>query len=212
MATNVENQGATFSITDTKLYVPVVTLSTQENAKLLEQLKSGFKRTINWNKYQAKVSTERPNQYLDFLIDQSLQGVNRLFVLPFEDEAQRTSYKRYYFPNRAIKNYNVMIDGQNFFDQPIRNNLITYNNIPKISTDQGDDYTTGCLLDYIYFKNYYKMIAIGLSKQPARDADPKAIQQINFTGNIENQSTIFFVGEGAKETVLDFSQGTVEVF
>ena len=209
MATNVANQGATFSITDTKLYVPVVTLSTQENAKLLEQLKSGFKRTINWNKYQAKVSKERPNQYLDFLIDQSLQGVNRLFLLPFEDEAQ--SYKRYYFPNRATKNY-VMIDGQNFFDQPIRNNLITYNNIPKISTDQGDDYTTGCLLDYIYFKNYYKMIAIGLSKQPALDADPKAIQQINFTGNIENQSTIFFVSEEAKETVLDFSQGTVKVF
>ena len=119
VATNIANQGATFSITDTKLYVPVIILLTQNNAKLLEQLKSGFKRTINWNKYQAKVSTERVNQYLDYLIDPSFQGVNRLFVLPSENEAQRTSEKRYYIPTRQIKNYNVMIDGQNFFHQPI---------------------------------------------------------------------------------------------
>ena len=103
-----------------------------------------------------------------------------------------------------------MIDGQNFLDQPVRNDLITYDNIGK--TDQGDDYTTGCLLDYEYFKNYYKMIAIDFSKQQALDADPKGIQRINFTGNLENQSTIFFIIEEAKETVLDFSQGTVKVF
>ena len=82
----------------------------------------------------------------------------------------------------------------------------------KIATGHGDDYTTGCLLDYNYFKNYYKMIAIDLSKQQALDDDPKAIQQINFTGNLENQSTIFFIIEEAKETVLDFSEGTVKVF
>ena len=93
VATNIANQGATFSTTDTKLYVPVITLSTQDNAKLLEHLKSGFKRTINWNKYQAKVSTERQNQYLDYLLDPSFQGVTRFFVLPFENEAQRTSDK-----------------------------------------------------------------------------------------------------------------------
>ena len=82
VTTNVENQGVTFSITDTKVYVITVTLSSQDNAKLLEQLKSGFKRTINCNKYQPKVSTERQIQYLDFLID---PRVNRLFVLSFED-------------------------------------------------------------------------------------------------------------------------------
>ena len=124
--------------TDTKLYVPVVTLST--NVKLLEQLKSGFKRTINWNRYRAKVSTERVNQYLDYLIDPSFQEVNRLFVLPFENEAQRTSDKLYYIATREIKSYNIVIDGQNVFDQPIRNNLISYDNIRKISTGQGDDY------------------------------------------------------------------------
>ena len=88
VATNIAKPGATFSITDAKLYVPVVALSTQDNAKLHEQLKSGFKRTINWNKYQAKVSTGRINQYLNYLIDSSFQGVYRLFVLPFENEAQ----------------------------------------------------------------------------------------------------------------------------
>ena len=130
MATDLGNQAATFSITNAKPYVLVVTLSTQDNAKRLEQLKSGFKRTINWNEYQAKVSTERVNQHLDYLIDPSFQGVSRLFVLPFENEAQRTSYKRYYLPTREIKSY-VMIDGENFFDQPIRNNLKTYDNIRK---------------------------------------------------------------------------------
>ena len=81
MAMAVANQGATFSRTDTKLYVLVVTLSTQDNTKLLEQEKSGFKRTINRNKYQSNISTERSNQYLDYLIDLRFQGVNRLFVL-----------------------------------------------------------------------------------------------------------------------------------
>ena len=84
-----------FKITDTKLYVPVVTLSTQDNAKLLQQLKSGFKRTINWNKYQTKVSTEGVNQYLDFLIDPSFQGVKRLFVLLFENEGDRKVHTGY---------------------------------------------------------------------------------------------------------------------
>ena len=84
VATNIVAQARTFSITDTKLYVSVVTLSSQDNAKLLEQLKPGFQRTINWNKYQTKVSRERQNRYLDFLIDPSFQGVNKLFVLPFE--------------------------------------------------------------------------------------------------------------------------------
>ena len=120
MANNLAAQATTISI----IYVPVVTLSTQDNTKLLEKLKSGFKRTINWNKYQAKVSTARVNQYFDFLIDPSFQGVNTLFDLPFENEEQRASYKRYYLPTKEIKN-DVMINWQNLFDQPIRNNLIT---------------------------------------------------------------------------------------
>ena len=97
-----------------------------------------------------------------------------------------------------------MIDGQNFFDQPIRNNLITDHNIRKIETVQADNYRTACLLDYNYFKHYSKMIAIDLLKPQVLDADPKQIEHINFTKNLEEQWTILFIIEEAKETVLDF--------
>ena len=105
-----------------------------------------------------------------------------------------------------------MIDGKNFFDQLINNDKVTYENIRKIAIGQGDDYRTGCLLDYTYFKKYYRMIAVDLSKQQALDADPKAIQQINFTANLDRANTRFyFILEEAKETVFEFSQGTVKV-
>ena len=132
--------------------------------------------------------------------------------MAFENDTHRTSSKRYNLPSVKIKDYNVMIDGKNFFDQPIKNDKIIYENIRKIATGQGDDYTTGCLLDYAYFKNYYKMIAIDLSKQQALDADPWAIQQINFTANLDwaGNTKIYFILEEANETVLDFSQGTVK--
>ena len=107
----------------------------------------------------------------------------------------------------------VMIDWKIFFDQPLKNDKVTYKNIRKIATGQGDDYTTGCLLDYIYFKNYYKMLEVALSKQQALDADPKAIQQINFTANLDRagNTRFYFILEEAKETVFEFSQGTVKV-
>ena len=106
-----------------------------------------------------------------------------------------------------------MIDGKNFFDQPVKNDKATYENIRKITTGQRDDYTTGCLLDYVYFKKYYKMTSVDLSKQQALDADPKAIQQINFTPNLdrENKTRFLFILEEAKKTVFEFSQGTVKV-
>ena len=113
-------------------------------------------------------------------------------------------YTKYYHPTEEIKYYNVIIDRRNFFDQPVKNDFKTNDNIRKIAIGRGDDYTTGCLLDYIYFKNHYKLIAIDLSKQQKLDADPKAIQQINSTGNIEKDTFLFFVIEEAKQTVLDF--------
>ena len=198
-------------ITDTELYVPCVTLSIQDNAKLLEQLKSGFKRTIDWNKYQTKVLIERQNQYLGFLIDPRFHRVNRLSVLLFENQGDRIVHTGYSLAKVEVKDYNVMIDGKNFFDQPVKSDLRTYDNVWNISTGQGDDYTAGCLLDYNYFTKYYKMRAIYLSNQQVVDSDAKSIQQINFTGNIENQSTIIFIIEEAEETVLDFSQGTVKL-
>ena len=212
IATVNPNQAATFAITDTKFYVSVVTLSTQENTKFLQQLKSGFKRVINWNKYLSKSELLAQNPNLNHLVEPSFQGVNRLFVLAFENDDNRTSDEQYYLPTVEIKDYNIVINGENFFDQPIKNNKITYN-IRKITTGQGDDYAAGCLLDYPYFADAYKMIAVDLSKQQALDADLRAIQQINFTANLDRagNTRVCFILEEAKETILDFSQGTVKV-
>ena len=132
----------------------------------------------------------------------------RLFVLSFKDDDDQESHKQYYLPSVEIKYCNVLIDGRNFLDQPIKDGLKTYDNIKKIAMSQGDDYTTECLLDYVYFKEYYKLIAKDLSKQQKLDADPKAIQLINFTGNLDRGegSIMFFIIEEAKESVLDFQR------
>ena len=190
-----------------------MTLSAQEKTKFLQQLKSGFKRVINWNKYSSKPELLRRNPNLNHLVEPSFQGVNRLFVLAFENDTQRTSHSGYYLPNVEIKDYNIMINGENFLDQPIKNNKVTYENIRKIATGQGDDYTTGYLLDYSYFVDTCKMIAVDLSKQQALDADPRAIQQINFTANLNRagNTRVYFILEESKEIILDFSQGTVKV-
>ena len=190
-----------------------MTLSTQETTKLLQQLKSGFKRVINWNKYLSKAELLAQNPNLNHLVEPSFQGVNRLFVLAFENDEDRTSHNDYYLPNVEKKDYNIMINGENFFDQPIKNNKVPYENIRKIAASQGDDYTTGCLLDYSYFVDTYKMIAVDLSKQQTLDADPRAIQQIYFTANLDRagNTRVYLILEEAKETVLDFSQGTVKV-
>ena len=111
------------------------------------------------------VKTFAKNRYLNYLINPSFQGVNRRFVLSFENENGRTSHSTYYLPKVEIKDSNVMFDGRNVFDQPINSMTKTYENITRIAKVQGDDCTTGCLLDYTYFKNNYKLIAIGLSKQ-----------------------------------------------
>ena len=147
------------------------------------------------------------------MVEPRFQGVNRLFVLVFENDTQRTSHYGYYLPNVPLKIYNIMINGENFFDQPIQNDKVTYKNIRKIATGQGDDYTTACLSDYPYFKDTYKMIAVDLSKQRALDADLRANQQIYFTANLDRAGNIriYIILEEAKETKLDFSQGTVKV-
>ena len=134
VASNIQAQNATFAITDTKLYVPAVTLSTQENTKFLQQLKSGFKRVINWNKYLSKPELLARNTDLNHLVEPSFQGVNRLFVLAFENDDDRTSSDECYLPTVEIKDYNIIINGENFFDQPIKNNKVTYENIRKFAT------------------------------------------------------------------------------
>ena len=112
---------AKFEITDCKLYVPVVTLSAENDNKLLQQLKSGFRRSIKWNKYMSQMSNQNKNNNLNYLIDTTFSNVNRLFVLSFENEDGRTSYYKYYVRSVEIKDYNVLIDGNAFFELPIKN-------------------------------------------------------------------------------------------
>ena len=120
----------------------------------------------------------------------------------FENEGDRKVHTGYYLAKVEMKDYNVMIDEKNFFNQPVKSDMRTYDDIQKTATGQGADYTTGCLLDYNYFEEHYKMRAIDLSKQQELDTDPKAIQEINFTGNLErnNVAIMFFIIEEAKET------------
>ena len=138
-----------------------------------------------------------------------------MFLLPYsrgDKVTNENSYRRYFLPRLKIKNYNIEIDGRNFYDQSINDLIKQYDEIRKISTGQGDDYTTGCLLDFAYFEKNYRLIAADLSKQKALDADPKAIQQIIFTGKTDNQIRIYYILEQSKETILEFSKGTTKVF
>ena len=179
---------AKFAIADTKLHVAIVTLSTD----LAKQLNEGFKRSVYWNSYEtkpAKVIEQGKNLYE--LLNASFQGVKRLFVLAYvianggNDEAGIKSNRKYFLPRGEIKNYNVLINGRNFYDQPINDLIKQYDEVRKVSTGQGDDYTKGCLLDYAYFKENYRLIAVDLSIQKALDADPRAIQHIVFQELLE---------------------------
>ena len=169
----------TFKITNTKLYVPIVTLSSKDNVKLVKLLEEGFKRPVYWNEYQTKIETRDldNNNLTRFPLDASFQGVRRLFVLVFDNtengakKVERNSHTKYFLPRVNITNYNVLIDGRNFYDQPINDRIKQYDKIRKIATGQGDDYATGCLLEYQYFKDHYNLIAIDLSKQKELDAD-----------------------------------------
>ena len=147
---------ATFTITDAKLNIPLVTLKTEDNTKLSKLLSEGFKTPIYWNEY--KVIPEKiyaANENIRILIDPSWQGINRLFVLPYaygDNIADENSYRKYFLPKIKIENYNIEIVGRNFYEQPINDSIKQYEKIRKVSTGQGDDYTTGCLLDFSYFE------------------------------------------------------------
>ena len=225
-------QVVSFMITNTKLYVPVVTLYTKDNDNLTKQLNEGFKRTIYWNQYVSKPFPETPHKKTGitrFALDAAFQGINILFVLAFEDtradEADdvpaprnlvanrviRDSYRKNFVPRVDITSYNVLIDGRNFYDQPINDSIRKYDEIRKIATGKGDNYATGCLLDYNTFKKNYQLIAVDFSKQRELDADPQTIQQIEFIGMLKTRSNVFTILEKSKETILEFYKGTAKV-
>ena len=185
-------KGATLNINDCKLYLPVVTLSKDDEIKLLTNLKSGFKREIIWNKYRSQMSTGTANDNLNILIDPTFANVNRLFVLAYEDDADRQSFSPFYLPKVMVKDLNVIIDKLAFFDLPIKNEEEAYEKIIDIS--KNNEYTTGNLLDYDYFKKYYKLITIDLSKQQVLQENEDLIQQINFIGRLE-EAAVFIIIE-----------------
>ena len=202
--------GATLAINDCKLYLPVVTLSKDDEIKLLTSLKSGFKREIIWNKHRSQMTSEAVNNNLNILVDPTFTNVNRLFVLAYgQVNNDRQSFSRFYLPNVMVKDYNVIIDKLAFFDLPIKTEEEAYEKIIDIS--RSNEYTTGNLLDYDYFKKYYKLIAIDLSKQQALQENEGLIQQINFIGRLEQAANVFIIIEKKENTILEFSQNFANV-
>ena len=165
---NANDRETTFQITSTKLYVLIVTLSTKDNVNLTKQLNEGFERSVYWNEYKSKIETKKldNNNITRFPLDASFQVFNRLFFLAFDNtidgdnKVDRDGHRKYFLPRVDITNYNVLIDGRNVYDQPINDQIKKYDEVRKIATGKGEDYTTGCLLDYQYFLNHYKLIAI----------------------------------------------------
>ena len=153
---------AIFTITDAKRYVPIVTLSAEGNAKLSNLLGDGFKRLVYWNKCKVilnkivEIAANNEEKYIRELLDSSYQGVKRLFLLAYNNtegnnQVSIDSFRKYFLPRVKIENYIIEIDGRNFYDQPINDVIKQYEEVRKISTGQGDDYATGCLLDFSYF-------------------------------------------------------------
>ena len=201
--------GAILAINDCKLYVPAVALSKDDEIKLLTNLKSGFKREIIWNKYRSQMSTEAVNNNLNILIDPTFTNVNRLFVLAYQNADDIQSFSQFYLPNVMVKDYNVIIDKLAFFDLPIKTEEEAYEKIIDIS--RNNEYRTGHLLDYDYFKKHYKLIAVDLSKQQVLQENEDLIQQINFIGKLEEAANVFIIIEKKENTILEFSQNLANV-
>ena len=169
----------TFKITKTALYVPVVTLKTENNNKLNQLLDTDFERIVYWNEYKSKIETvtqvQNINDFKRTLLDISIPGVNRLFAVGFNDNennadnraypnrVERDSHRKYSLPRVDIKDYNVSFNGRNFYDQNISDDFKKYKELRKSMTGKGKDYTTRSLLDYDYYKKHYKLVCCDLS-------------------------------------------------
>ena len=214
---STDDGNAVFIINDTKMYVPVVTLSKEDNKDFTEQPNKGFQRSIYWNEYKTKEINENAdaNVFKYINLDPSFQGVNRLFVMAYSranNQPTRNGQQKYYLPGIDLEKYNIIIDGRSFYDNPIESDIEKYRELKKVMIGKGEDYTTGSLLDFNYFDKHYKLVAVDLSKQKELDADPRAIQQIEFKYMLGKNSTIYWVLEKSKETILEFYKGTVKVY
>ena len=203
------------------MYAPVVTLSKENNKDFIEQQNKGFQRSIYWNEYKTKEKKEdgNANEAKYISLDPSFQGVNTLFIMAYnrlaaanDNQFNRNSQQKYYLPRNDLNEYNVIIDGRNFYDNPIESDIEKYRELKKVMIGKGEDYTTGSLLDFYYFKKHDKLVAVDLSKQKELDADPRAIQQIEFKYMLGTDSTIYWVLEKSKKTILEFYKGTIKVY
>ena len=188
-----------------KMYVPVVTLSKEDNKDFIEQQNKGFQRSIFWNEYKTKEINENADANVFKYIN---------LVPSFQENGQptRNGQQKYYLPRIDLEKYKVIIDGRNFYDNPVESDIEKYTELKKVMIGKGEDYTTGSLLDFNYFDKHYKLVAVDLSKQKELNADPRAIQQIEFKYMLGTNSTISWVLEKSKETILEFYKGTVKVY
>ena len=214
---STDDGNAVFIINDTKMYVPVVTLSKEDNKDFIEQQNKGFQRSIYWNEYKTKEINEDAdaNVFKHINLDPSFQGVNRLFVMAYtraNGQPARNGKQKYYLPKIDLEKYNVIIDGRNFYDNPIESDIEKYRELKKVMIGKGEDNTSGSLFNFNYFDKHYKLVAVDLSNQKELDADPRAIQQIEFKYMLGKKSTIYWVLEKSKETILETYKGTVKVY
>ena len=200
-----DDGNAGFIINDTKLYVPVVTLSKEDNEDFIEQQKKVFQRSIYWNEYKTiEINEDADANVFKYInLDPFFQGVNRLSVMAYNranGQPTRNGQRKYYLPRIDLEKYNVIIDGRNFYDNPIESDIEKYRELKKVMIGKGEDFTTGSLFDFNYFDKHYKLVAADLSKQKELDADPRAIQQFN-KYMLGTNSTIYWVLEKSKETI-----------
>ena len=177
-------------------------------------LSKGFKRSIFWNEYKSKFQTETTDNLKRILLDSSFQGLNRLFVATFKNTNPNAinfnSHTKYALPKINLTKFNVLIDGRNFYDQPISDKLRKYE-LRNLTIGKGNDYTTGSLLYYKYFKDHNNIIACDLSRQKELDVDPRSIQQIECNFMLDTDAQVLTILEKSKQSVLEFSKGTTKV-
>ena len=194
-----------FSITDCKIYVPVVTLQAAYQNLLYKYLKTGISIDFTWNKYRSQVINQAATNNLNFLIDPTFSNVNRLFVLAFPNEKDRKSFSKYYTPTVEIRDYIVILDVEPSYEIPTKNKEETYEAITELI--RNNLLRTGNEFNFEYFCEHYKLIAIDLSKQKSDFKN----RQINFIGKLDQDAAIFFITEEKETTRLEFLQNSLTI-
>ena len=185
---NHDDNDIIFPIEGTKLYVPVVTLLATKNQKLSKLLSKGFERSVYWDECKTKSEKKNTTNEYSYFLESNFVVSNKLFILVYSNEAnnaKKFNDRKYYLPKGIIKSYNVIINGKNVHDQPIDSDIKRYEEIGKLRTGQGEDYTNGYFFDYHFIKNHYRLIVVDLSSQKELNADPKAIQQTEFVRQLK---------------------------